>query len=286
VRDERVNPSPSQPTNERKRSRPWWWQSKHYHNHESLQFFCQKKFATMRTSQAKADKRNMMRFVILSSTLMAGALAFHTAAPLSARQTPRSAVTPIDRTPSSQNWSKQRKRRQMYHAITWRQGTSKDNSSVSCEDILIPTPYPTPDHDEITTVDIAVLAGTTTFAAISLFALITLSAPGSWRYFLAGGICAATSHAIAVPIDVVKVSGRRFSAISSPYHPLTVSTGSSQITSPFLLVRFVDKKTGRPEIIRQDISENIASYSKGRGYWGIMGWSRSNRLRIFARGCH
>jgi hypothetical protein len=166
---------------------------------------------TMRTSKARAGKRKMMRFVILSSTLMAGALAFHTAAPeLSARQTPRSAVTPINRTPSSQNWGKERKPRHIYHAIAWRQGTSEDNSSVSMEDIVIPTPYPTPDHDEITTVDIAVLTGTTTFAAISLFALITLSAPGSWRYFLAGGICAATSHAIAVPIDVVKVGGRNF----------------------------------------------------------------------------
>ena len=151
----------------------------------------------------------MMRFVILSSTLMAGALAFHTAAPLSARQTPRNAVKPIHRTPSSQTWSKQRKPRQIYHAITWRQGTSEDNSSVSWDVIHIPTPNSTPDHDEITTVDTVVLAGTTTFAAISLFALITLSAPGSWRYFLAGGICAATSHAIAVPIDVVKVRRRR-----------------------------------------------------------------------------
>lgn len=27
-----------------------------------------------------------------------------------------------------------------------------------------------------------------------------------WRYFLAGGICAATSHGITTPIDVVKVN--------------------------------------------------------------------------------
>jgi hypothetical protein len=181
----------------------------------------------MRTSQARVGKINMMRFVTLFSALTAVALAFRTAAPLSARQTPRSAVTPIHRTPSSQNWNKQRKPLLIYHAITgqqgtWQQGTSEDNSSVSWEGILVPTPHPTPDHDEITTADVAVLAGTTTFAAISLFALITLSAPGSWRYFLAGGICAATSHAIAVPIDVVKVSGRKF-------EKFRLLTGGSQI---------------------------------------------------------
>ena len=35
--------------------------------------------------------------------------------------------------------------------------------------------------------------------------LIYVSGPGSWRYFAAGGICAATSHAVTTPIDVVKV---------------------------------------------------------------------------------
>jgi hypothetical protein len=221
---------PNRPTNERKRIRPW--QSRHYHNHKRnkeqalayiikpavfsseatlLQEKACNSATAMRTSQARADKRNMMKFVILSSTLMAGgALTFQTPVPLLARQTPSSAVTPIHRTASSQNWSTERKPRQIYHAMTWQQGTSEDNSSVSLEDTLTATPYPTPDHDEITTVDKAVLAGTTAFTAISLFAFITLSAPGSWRYFLAGGICAAMSHAVTVPIDVVKVSGRRF----------------------------------------------------------------------------
>lgn len=35
--------------------------------------------------------------------------------------------------------------------------------------------------------------------------LMSISGPGAWRYFLAGGICASTSHAITTPIDVVKV---------------------------------------------------------------------------------
>lgn len=35
-------------------------------------------------------------------------------------------------------------------------------------------------------------------------ALIYFGPAGGWRYYLAGGICACTSHAIATPIDVVK----------------------------------------------------------------------------------
>ena len=31
-------------------------------------------------------------------------------------------------------------------------------------------------------------------------------APGCWRFFLAGGLCAAISHTIPTPVDVVKVS--------------------------------------------------------------------------------
>jgi len=40
---------------------------------------------------------------------------------------------------------------------------------------------------------------------VAMFAwLYSVSEPGSWRYYLAGGICAAVSHTIPVPIDVVK----------------------------------------------------------------------------------
>lgn len=38
----------------------------------------------------------------------------------------------------------------------------------------------------------------------AFFAIIVASGPGAWRYYLAGGICAATSHSVPVPIDVVK----------------------------------------------------------------------------------
>jgi len=39
---------------------------------------------------------------------------------------------------------------------------------------------------------------------VAFYALIHASGPGAWRYYLAGGICAAVSHTIPVPIDVVK----------------------------------------------------------------------------------
>ena len=42
----------------------------------------------------------------------------------------------------------------------------------------------------------------------SFLFLIYLSGPGQWRYYLAGGICAAISHAITTPVDVIKVRKR------------------------------------------------------------------------------
>lgn len=39
---------------------------------------------------------------------------------------------------------------------------------------------------------------------VMLGAMLRFSGGGAWRYYLAGGVCAAFSHAIPVPIDVVK----------------------------------------------------------------------------------
>ena len=44
------------------------------------------------------------------------------------------------------------------------------------------------------------VASLTTFMSI----LIKLSGFGAWRYYVAGGVCAAVSHAVPVPIDVIK----------------------------------------------------------------------------------
>lgn len=57
----------------------------------------------------------------------------------------------------------------------------------------------------ISAADKAILALMTAVVCCSFGALLSVSGPGAWRYFLAGGICAATSHAVATPIDVVKV---------------------------------------------------------------------------------
>ena len=51
------------------------------------------------------------------------------------------------------------------------------------------------------------MALTVLIASIASFSsLILFSGAGSWRYFMAGGICAAFSHSLTTPIDVVKVS--------------------------------------------------------------------------------
>jgi solute carrier family 25 (mitochondrial phosphate transporter), member 3 len=42
------------------------------------------------------------------------------------------------------------------------------------------------------------------FTLLAVVGLIKQSGPGSWRYYLAGAICATSSHVIPVPIDTVK----------------------------------------------------------------------------------
>lgn len=49
------------------------------------------------------------------------------------------------------------------------------------------------------------LAGIALFLSLAVGAVMKYSPPGCWRYYLAGGICASTSHAMTTPIDVVKV---------------------------------------------------------------------------------
>ena len=85
-----------------------------------------------------------------------------------------------------------------------------ENPSVeqnkSWEEVITHVPPPSVDHDEITRKDKVVLATTTGLAAFAMYTLLRLSSIGCWRYFVAGGICAATSHAIPTPLDVIKVS--------------------------------------------------------------------------------
>jgi hypothetical protein len=59
--------------------------------------------------------------------------------------------------------------------------------------------------------------------AISSILLVLKSGPGSWRYYLAGGICAAISHGITTPVDVIKVS-------SANLFPAVMNTSSMNLT--------------------------------------------------------
>mmetsp|Transcript_29857 Transcript_29857/g.60821 ORF Transcript_29857/g.60821 Transcript_29857/m.60821 type:complete len:496 (+) Transcript_29857:149-1636(+) len=48
------------------------------------------------------------------------------------------------------------------------------------------------------------LAGAVVSFILAVISVLKLSPSGCWRYYLAGGICASTSHALTTPIDVVK----------------------------------------------------------------------------------
>ena len=65
---------------------------------------------------------------------------------------------------------------------------------------------PVHSNDSITAKDKAIVATMTLTAFLAFLALFKATGPGGWRYFLAGGICAATSHGVTTPIDVVKVT--------------------------------------------------------------------------------
>lgn len=68
-------------------------------------------------------------------------------------------------------------------------------------------------QNEITFADKAVL-WTTVAGIVAAFAAVTqISGPGAWKYYVAGGICAAFSHGITTPIDVVKVHSPLVSSI-------------------------------------------------------------------------
>jgi hypothetical protein len=82
-----------------------------------------------------------------------------------------------------------------------KQYTPYDNVLISS---FLP-PKQQPPHDHINTLDKTFVAGFLGLFVAILYKLLKNSSPGSWRYFLAGGLCAASSHAIPTPIDVIKV---------------------------------------------------------------------------------
>jgi len=62
----------------------------------------------------------------------------------------------------------------------------------------------TTEQTAMTTVDKIRIATVLGCAMSVVLAIVLKSSPGSWRFFLAGGLCAAISHTIPTPIDVVK----------------------------------------------------------------------------------
>lgn len=87
-------------------------------------------------------------------------------------------------------------------------GSPADPKSHSWEEIISPHATSQSNHLEITAMDKVVMGGFLLVTTLALYATMSLTAAGSWRYFAAGGICAATSHAIPTPLDVIKVGVR------------------------------------------------------------------------------
>ena len=84
--------------------------------------------------------------------------------------------------------------------------SSSPSTASSSNEINESETPPFEENESISSADKIIFAGSTIFAFSSLLGLLAMSSTGSWRYFLAGGICAAVSHSIPTPVDVVKVS--------------------------------------------------------------------------------
>ena len=78
----------------------------------------------------------------------------------------------------------------------------------------------TEDEDRVTLRDKASMGATFLTGVLAFAFLLMKSGPGSWRFFLAGGLCAAASHAIPTPIDVVKVGTVLLAGVISWRAPL------------------------------------------------------------------
>jgi hypothetical protein len=86
-----------------------------------------------------------------------------------------------------------------------RSALSHPRPSSTWDSILTPAHQPNDQHDHVTALDKTFVVAFFGFAAAILAKFVMSSSPGSWRYFLAGGLCAASSHAIPTPVDVIKV---------------------------------------------------------------------------------
>jgi hypothetical protein len=156
----------------------------------------------LRGFTSKANKMNIL-WLLLFSSLLGDSSAFSGRLfILHPSRTPSIVLAaPTHQTRSYQ----QRHTPQRHNALLYTAGGPSLEQNKSWEELITQVPTPTADHENITTVDKIALTASVGLAASAVCAIITLS-PGCWRYFVAGGVCAATSHAIATPVDVVKVS--------------------------------------------------------------------------------
>jgi len=74
-------------------------------------------------------------------------------------------------------------------------------------------------HDKITKQDYAIMGSFLTAMTAAFVWLVSVSGPGGWKFYLAGGICASLSHIIPVPIDVVKTRKQVDSKLASQSFP-------------------------------------------------------------------
>jgi len=80
-------------------------------------------------------------------------------------------------------------------------GHIQSPQNAEWDSIMTPS---TPELAKMTLVDKLRLSTFVGCAASAFLVLVLKSSPGSWRFFLAGGLCAAISHTIPTPVDVVK----------------------------------------------------------------------------------
>jgi len=76
---------------------------------------------------------------------------------------------------------------------------SGTTSTSSWDDILAPSSAPRRNHKYVTLIDKAFIIAFGGSAIFTFLVLALKSPPGSWRYFLSGGLCAAFSHVIPTP---------------------------------------------------------------------------------------
>lgn len=161
-------------------------------------------------NNSKSEKgRSVVRLIFFTS-LLSNSFAFN--GQLSAGSTQKAArnvASPIRLLPSYGKRRRQRPHNPLQTSVAFPAGDPSldlNKPSPAAWDEVIGSEHPLIGNDgSIASSDKAIIAGSILFV-ISSFGLLAMTSVGCWRYFLAGGVCAAISHAIPTPIDVIKVN--------------------------------------------------------------------------------